>query len=168
VHNSKESFTDPKQQGGFDVRKNPLPHGLLRGLAQGHGINQETLWIWLPTGHRVAGHRRKEDGLHPQGHHYGRQGCFRVPEQVHASLQDEARQQVAPVAAELEAAGLEVKTRIEPGKPRTKILEIAEEENVSAIILGSHGRGNVAGMLLGSVADHVVRHAKQPVILIKR
>lgn len=88
--------------------------------------------------------------------------------QICESLQEEARHQVAPMAAELEAAGLNVKVRIESGKPRSRILEIADEEGVSAIILGSHGRGNVAGMLLGSVADYVVRHARQPVIVIKR
>ena len=88
--------------------------------------------------------------------------------QMHESLQQEALQHVTPIAAELEASGLEVKILVETGKPRTRILEIAEQEGVSAIILGSHGRGNVAGMLLGSVADFVVRHARQPVIVIKR
>ncbi len=87
---------------------------------------------------------------------------------VYESLLEEARQQLKPMAEELEAAGLNVSVRIESGRPRSRVLEIANEENVSAIVLGSHGRGNVAGMLLGSVADYVVRHAKQPVIVIKR
>jgi nucleotide-binding universal stress UspA family protein len=40
---------------------------------------------------------------------------------------------------------------IECGVPKTKILEIAEEANVSAIVLGSHGRGNVRAVPPGKI-----------------
>lgn len=88
--------------------------------------------------------------------------------QAFQSLQDEALQKIRPVEDELRNAGFEVTARIESGVPKTKILEIAEEENVSAILLGSHGRSNVSAVLLGSVSDHVIRHAKCPVIVVKR
>lgn len=88
--------------------------------------------------------------------------------QAFTSLQEEARQQIMPIEDELKAAGFDVITRIESGVPQIRILEIAEEEKVSAIVLGSHGRGNLSSALLGSVSDHVIRHAKQPVIVVKR
>ncbi|MDZ7580832.1 MAG: universal stress protein [Deltaproteobacteria bacterium] len=88
--------------------------------------------------------------------------------QAFQSLQEEARQQIRPVEDELKAAGFDVTTRIESGVPQTKILELAESEGVSAIVLGSHGRSNLSSALLGSVSDHVIRHAKQPVLVIKR
>jgi len=84
--------------------------------------------------------------------------------QAFQSLQDEALQQIRPVEDEL----IEVTARIESGVPKTKIVEIAEEENVSTIVLVSHGRSNVSAVLLGSVSDHVIRHAKCPVIIVKR
>ena len=87
---------------------------------------------------------------------------------IHESLREGARRKVLPVAETLKEAGLDVSVRIETGSPRSKILEIADTEDVSAIVLGSHGRSNIAGMLLGSVADYVIRHARQPVIVIKR
>jgi nucleotide-binding universal stress UspA family protein len=84
------------------------------------------------------------------------------------SLQEEARQQIRPVEDELKAMRFKVAVRIESGVPQIKILEIAEEEKVSAIVLGSHGRSNLSSALLGSVSDHVIRHAKRPVLVIKR
>jgi len=83
-------------------------------------------------------------------------------------LSDEALKELKPVEGELRAAGFDVKVRVEEGVPATKILEVAESENVSAIVLGSHGRSNVAAALLGSVSDHVIRHSKIPVLVIKR
>jgi nucleotide-binding universal stress UspA family protein len=88
--------------------------------------------------------------------------------QAFQSLQEEARQQIRPIEEELQSVGFEVMTRIESGVPQTKILELAESEDVSAIVLGSHGRSNLSSALLGSVSDHVIRHAKQPVLVIKR
>jgi nucleotide-binding universal stress UspA family protein len=89
-------------------------------------------------------------------------------EDVHRSLQEEAEQQVAPVEAELVDAGFEVQARIESGVPALKILEIADAEQVSAIVLGSHGRSNIASAFSGLVSDHVIRCSKRPVAVIKR
>jgi nucleotide-binding universal stress UspA family protein len=83
-------------------------------------------------------------------------------------LMDEAKTEVAPIESELKEAGFDVEVMVERGVPQLKILEIAEEKEVSVIILGSHGRSNLASALLGSVSDHVIRHARQPVIVIKR
>ncbi len=83
-------------------------------------------------------------------------------------LEDEAKNEMEPIETELREAGIEVKVRVETGDPHTRIVEVAEEENVSAIVLGSHGRSNIGSMLLGSVASHVVHHAKVPVLIINR
>jgi nucleotide-binding universal stress UspA family protein len=57
---------------------------------------------------------------------------------------------------------------IERGDPYSKILELADKEDVSVIILGSHGRSNLSKVLLGSVSAHIISHARQPVLVIKR
>jgi nucleotide-binding universal stress UspA family protein len=87
---------------------------------------------------------------------------------VYEKLLEEAAREVTPIESELTQAGLTVEVRIEQGVPHSKILEVAEEEGVSLIVLGSHGRSNLSGMLLGSVSDYVIRHAKKPVLVIKR
>jgi nucleotide-binding universal stress UspA family protein len=83
-------------------------------------------------------------------------------------LMDEAKAEVAPIISELKEAGFDVEVMVERGVPQLKILEIAEAKDVSVIILGSHGRNNLSAALLGSVSDHVIRHARRPVIVVKR
>lgn len=46
------------------------------------------------------------------------------------------------------------------------ICEYASERDAAAIVIGSHGRGGFKRAVLGSVSDHVVRHAPCPVIVV--
>ena len=89
-------------------------------------------------------------------------------ESVYKKLEQEAMEELKPIKSKLRAAGFAVKLRVEKGVPRLKILEVEKEEDVSAIVLGSHGRSNLAEMLLGSVSEYVIRYCKKPVIVIKR
>lgn len=69
---------------------------------------------------------------------------------------------------DLKEAGLIVKLRTEKGNPYQEILKVARDEDISLIVIGSHGRSNVEEMMLGSVSEAVIRHAVQPVLVIKR
>jgi nucleotide-binding universal stress UspA family protein len=53
------------------------------------------------------------------------------------------------------------------GKPSLEIIQAAREEDVDLVILGTHGRGAVAHMLLGSIAEKVVRTAPCPVLTVR-
>lgn len=53
------------------------------------------------------------------------------------------------------------------GKPGEVIISIAEEENVSFIVCGSRGSGNLRRTLLGSISDYVLHHAHMPVVICK-
>jgi nucleotide-binding universal stress UspA family protein len=87
---------------------------------------------------------------------------------VSKQLEQEAKEELKPIKSKLKKAGFAVKLRVERGVPKTRILEVEKEEDVSVTVLGSHGRSNIAEMLLGSVSEHVIRHCKKPVIVIKR
>ena len=69
--------------------------------------------------------------------------------------------------AELTREGFNVKTVVREGIPFNEILNYAEEEKVTSIILGHKGVGPVERMLLGSPAEKVMRKANVPVILIR-
>lgn len=88
--------------------------------------------------------------------------------QTYQMLLDEASEQIKSVEMELKSAGFDTKIVIERGDPYSKILELADKEDVSVIILGSHGRSNLSKVLLGSVSVHIISHARQPVLVIKR
>lgn len=51
------------------------------------------------------------------------------------------------------------------GTPSKKILELAAEWQADLIVMGTHGRTGLAHLLVGSVAEAVVRHARLPVLI---
>ncbi|HTK82491.1 MAG TPA: universal stress protein [Bacteroidota bacterium] len=53
------------------------------------------------------------------------------------------------------------------GEPWQEIIKIAQDEAVDLIIMGTHGRTGFAHVLMGSVAERVVRHANVPVLILK-
>jgi nucleotide-binding universal stress UspA family protein len=50
----------------------------------------------------------------------------------------------------------------------TEIVRLAEARNVDMIVMGTHGRGGLSRVLMGSVAENVVRRAPCPVLTIKQ
>ena len=75
-------------------------------------------------------------------------------------------QQLFEIQKELETAGLKVAIRIEEGNAPQHIVDIAEQEDVTSIMLSTRGEGFIKGLLLGSTADAVARKSKRPVVLI--
>jgi nucleotide-binding universal stress UspA family protein len=90
------------------------------------------------------------------------------PDEAIDKLVAERKKRLEPIVADLEAVGFKVKMLVRMGSPRREILRVEKEENVSAIVIGSHGRSNIAEMLIGSVSEKVVRRSRVPVIVIKR
>ena len=83
-------------------------------------------------------------------------------------MREEAKTEISSIEKELKKCGFEVKVRIETGVPLKEILRVEEEEKVSLIVIGSHGKTNIKEMLIGSVSEKVIRRAKNPVLVIKR
>jgi nucleotide-binding universal stress UspA family protein len=57
--------------------------------------------------------------------------------------------------------------RLMIGSPATAIVHLAEQEDVEMIVMPTHGRTGLLRMLMGSVAEEVVRKAKCPVLTVK-
>ncbi|HVM94306.1 MAG TPA: universal stress protein [Terriglobales bacterium] len=58
-------------------------------------------------------------------------------------------------------------TIVREASPRPTIVDAAVELNCQMIVMGTHGRSGLAHLLLGSVAEYVVRHSKIPVLTIR-
>jgi nucleotide-binding universal stress UspA family protein len=56
---------------------------------------------------------------------------------------------------------------LEEGDPATAILQVAQERGCDLIVMGSHGRTGLGRLLMGSVAEQVVRKASCPVLTVK-
>jgi len=57
--------------------------------------------------------------------------------------------------------------RLTMGDPASEIVRIASEEGAEMIVLGTHGRSGMTRMLMGSVAEAVVRRAPCPVLVYR-
>jgi nucleotide-binding universal stress UspA family protein len=62
---------------------------------------------------------------------------------------------------------IRVQHRLSMGDPATEIVRVANEEKVDLIVMGTHGRTGFSRLLMGSVAEQVVRHAPCPVLTYK-
>jgi len=80
----------------------------------------------------------------------------------------EATAKAQKVADVLTDAGIGTRIRIEQGLPFREILRVEDEEDVSIIVIGSHGRSNIEEIFLGSVSENVMRKSKSPVLIVKR
>jgi nucleotide-binding universal stress UspA family protein len=71
------------------------------------------------------------------------------------------------VAQRLEAEGFTARARLVFGTPADAILRAGSEELADLIVMASHGRNGVSRLVLGSVAEEIVRHADLPVVLVR-
>ncbi|MEF8882500.1 MAG: universal stress protein [Halapricum sp.] len=65
------------------------------------------------------------------------------------------------------ADDVDLQREIVEGSPSRKIVEYAEEAGVDVIAMGTHGRGGIDRLLLGSVAERVVRTSPVPVLTVR-
>lgn len=68
---------------------------------------------------------------------------------------------------ELKEMGFSVKTLLIEGQPYKEIIQLAMDEGVSLIAMGTHGMGKVEGILWGSVSQRVVEYCEKPVLVMK-
>jgi nucleotide-binding universal stress UspA family protein len=88
-----------------------------------------------------------------------------LEQQVLEQCRAQARAYVDRVAGRMRAHGLVVHTHVTSAPPALAIVDEARRHAADLIALSTHGRGGLARMLLGSVADTVVRWAGVPVLL---
>ncbi len=95
---------------------------------------------------------------------YASQG-FNSMAPVYSFLEESAKSAVDLVRAEGEERGIDVKTIVGKGVPANAIIE--ESKDYDLIVMGTMGRTGLPHLLLGSVAEKVVRLAHCPVLVIR-
>ena len=81
----------------------------------------------------------------------------------------EANQALAAARQALEAAGVQVSASlVEANTVWRGIVEAADAGGADLIVMGSHGRSGFEKLVLGSVAQRVLSHARQPVLVVRR
>ena len=85
---------------------------------------------------------------------------------VRAYYADEAEKILKPARTRLQRAGLSPTVNYAVGPTAKKISAIADKERADLIVLGSHGRSALAGLVLGSVTTEVLARTKRAVLII--
>jgi nucleotide-binding universal stress UspA family protein len=87
-----------------------------------------------------------------------------IYEEVVVAMRREAEAGFDRLLGSIAGSGLKVRIRQEDGPPAQRILHTVDEESADLLIVGTHGRAGFQRLLLGSVADRLVRQAACPVL----
>jgi nucleotide-binding universal stress UspA family protein len=79
----------------------------------------------------------------------------------------DAEDQLERYRAVAELARVRTATTVRTGQPSKTIIEHARTGGIGLIVMGTHGRSGLAHLFMGSVAEHVVRHAPCPVVTMR-
>ena len=121
-------------------------------LAAALGASVELVSAYEP----VAGQRLREETREAPR---DLQWMINVREDVEATLRE--------AAAEVEAAGVPVRTYAREGDPADAILDVAEERGADLIVVGNKGMTGAKRFLLGSVPNKISHHAPCSVLIIR-
>lgn len=88
-------------------------------------------------------------------------------DQLAEQVQKEAEDLLAEMRNEAKSRNGDITTKIMHGRTPQAIIEYAGEHDVDHIVIGSHGRTGFSRVLLGSVAETVVRRAPVPVTVVR-
>jgi len=83
------------------------------------------------------------------------------------AVDDAVRERLLRIVTPQEQMELNPEFAVRPGAPAAEIVRYAEEVNIELIVIGTHGRGFVGHMVMGSVAEKVVRTATCPVLTVR-
>lgn len=75
--------------------------------------------------------------------------------------------QLEQLAKRYARKGVDLRTRLELGTPADTICTVAKKDRAGMIVMATHGRTGLSHLILGSVAEHVVRSAPCPVLTIQ-
>ena len=91
-----------------------------------------------------------------------------VPLHDYDGVAEAMKRQLAELAKSITALPVETRLMVgSPGSPGSAIVALAEECQADLIVMGTHGRSGLSRLLMGSVAEYVLRHAPCPVLSIK-
>jgi nucleotide-binding universal stress UspA family protein len=90
-----------------------------------------------------------------------------VDTDLRAEAESSARARLEQVLTEAERVKYRARVVLRVGTPFVEIIRYAREEGIDLIVMGTHGRGLIAHLLLGSVAERVVRKSPCPVLTVR-
>lgn len=86
---------------------------------------------------------------------------------LEGAVEDAVRERLLRIMTPQEQAELHPEFAVRPGAPAAEIVRYAGTQDIDLIVMGTHGRGFVGHVVMGSVAEKVVRTAPCPVMTVR-
>jgi universal stress protein A len=86
---------------------------------------------------------------------------------LEGAVEDAVRERLSKIFTPAEQTELKPDFVLRPGVPAQEIVEFAKDHEVDLIVMGTHGRGFVGHVVMGSVAEKIVRTAPCPVLTVR-
>ncbi|MEK7483855.1 MAG: universal stress protein [Planctomycetota bacterium] len=103
-------------------------------------------------------------------YYVGQDVMLQVPGQTAQSIIEYAKQQaqseMITFLSKLSKEGVTIKEHIKGGIVDREIIEMVTKDHIDMIVMGTHGRSGISRLLLGSVAEKVLRNSPCPVVTI--
>jgi nucleotide-binding universal stress UspA family protein len=90
-----------------------------------------------------------------------------IPDSWYETQKEHAERQFDEIEEMTDEHDIQTERAIEVGKPAQTIVDTIAEERIDHVVMGSHGRSGVSRLLLGSVAETVVRRSPAPVTVAR-
>ncbi|MHC4197681.1 MAG: universal stress protein [Planctomycetota bacterium] len=90
-----------------------------------------------------------------------------VPKPTPENLERVKKELVEDLFQEKGGKGVDVEAIVVVGKPVEEILKAAKEQQIDMIVMGTHGRTGIPHVIVGSVAENVIRKASCPVLTVR-
>lgn len=94
-------------------------------------------------------------------------GGFFYTEEYLEQAQEQVNELLETAREKAAERGVEIETVLTRGAPARRINEFIDENEVDHVVIGSHGRSGASRILLGSVAEKVIRRSSVPVTVIR-
>ncbi len=87
-------------------------------------------------------------------------------EEIESNIK-EATRKLEVIIDDLTGAGLPVRIHIRLGRPTDEIISLVESEDISLVLMSSHGKGFLTGLIVGSTTLGVAIHTNKPIMVIR-
>jgi len=130
---------------GSDGSRNVIEHAA--GLAEIHGATLHAIYVVNTASYATFSMESTWEG-------------------IGGMLREEGEEALSAVES-IVGGRAPVETALREGSPSREIVRYAEREGCDLIVMGTHGRGGIDRLLLGSVAERVVRSSEVPVLTVR-
>ncbi|VTU22224.1 universal stress protein [Variovorax sp. PBL-E5] len=96
-----------------------------------------------------------------------RAAAFAGPALTRSYYEDDASVVLNPIRTQMETTGIDAEFAYEIGHPADLIAARAEQGRFDLVVMGSHGHGALANLVLGSVATKVLAKCSVPILLVR-